>query len=236
MNLSSRSLLLVLIVVTSCVHMPQPIPDEFAAPVPSECLQVGLVIADDEHAAAGRMWMLERAPGGAWQTDADPVAVRLGRHGLAWGQDSPAPDGRRLKREGDGCAPIGVFTIPTAFGTESMPPGLKLPYIRCTEHHFGIDDIRSRHYNRIVDAREVSCDWTSPETMIPSSGCYQLGAVIGHNPRHVPGAGSCIFFHIWQGENIPTSGCTAMSAANMRRLLLWLDPAKQPRLVQFVVR
>lgn len=236
MNLPPRSFLLILIALTSCVHMPQPIPDEFAAAVPSECLQVALVIADDQHATAARLWMLQRHPGAAWQAEAGPIAVRIGRHGLAWSPDSAAPAGSRLKREGDGCAPIGVFTIPAAFGTESMPHGLKLPYIRCTEHHFGIDDIRSRHYNQIVDAREVSCDWTSPETMIPGSGCYALGAVIGYNPRHVPGAGSCIFFHIWQGANIPTSGCTAMSAADIQRLLLWLDPAKQPRLVQFTAR
>ena len=234
MNPCARFLLPVLILVTSCVHMSEPIPDEYAAALPAECLQVALVSADDEQATTGRMWLLERDPSSTWKTVAGQLPVMLGRHGLAWGQDSPPPDGRRLKREGDGCAPIGVFTIPTAFGTGVMPHGIKLPYIRCTENHFGIDDLKSRYYNQIVDARQVACDWTSPETMIPSSGCYQLGAVIGHNPRHVPGAGSCIFFHIWQGENVPTSGCTAMSAASMQRLLLWLDPAKQPRLVQFV--
>jgi L,D-peptidoglycan transpeptidase YkuD (ErfK/YbiS/YcfS/YnhG family) len=70
--------------------------------------------------------------------------------------------------------------------------------------------------------------------MIPSSGCYKLGAVIAHNPRNQPGLGSCIFLHVWQGKDIPTSGCTAMSEPHLRQVLTWLDPAADPRLVQLV--
>ena len=62
----------------------------------------------------------------------------------------------------------------------------------------------------------------------------QLGAVIAHNPQNLHGRGSCIFMHLWQGENVPTSGCTAMSEENLRSILMWLDPAKDPRLVQLV--
>ena len=137
-----------------------------------------------------------------------------------------------LKKEGDGCSPLGVFALPQAFGSLAKPRGLRLPYLRCTSHHLGIDDPSSRSYNQIVDDRLVTCDWVNPETMIPSNGCYALGAVIAHNPAHKPGSGSCIFLHVWQAPGVPTSGCTAMSLDHVRLVLRWLDPAKQPRLVQ----
>ncbi|MBL9133092.1 MAG: hypothetical protein JNG86_17915, partial [Verrucomicrobiaceae bacterium] len=171
----------------------RPIPAELAVLIPAECLQLVVVAADDEKATAARLWTLERDLGSAWKPVEEPFPVRIGRNGLAWGMDGPAAAefaAARVKREGDGCSPTGVFGIPAAFGAETLPGGLKLPYTRCTQHHFGIDDVRSRFYNQIVDAREVTCDWTSPETMIPSNGCYELGAVIAHNPDNVPGAGS----------------------------------------------
>jgi L,D-peptidoglycan transpeptidase YkuD (ErfK/YbiS/YcfS/YnhG family) len=40
--------------------------------------------------------------------------------------------------------------------------------------------------------------------------------------------------HLWQGENVPTSGCTAMSEPHLRQVITWLDPAADPRLVQLV--
>ncbi|MDZ4403549.1 L,D-transpeptidase family protein [Prosthecobacter sp.] len=232
-------LLVMLLVLASCARMPAPatLPPEIAAVLPASCQQVLLVTAADDKTTAAELRMLQRTTANAWKSFSTAIPVRVGRHGLAWGLGEPAlpaPTGFRLKQEGDGCAPAGIFRITQAFGSESKPNWIKLPYIRCTSHHFGIDDVRSRHYNQIVDDREVACDWTSPETMVPSGGCYQLGAVIAHNPQNLPGRGSCIFLHIWQGESVPTSGCTAMRESDLRSILMWLDPEKDPRLVQLV--
>lgn len=218
---------------------PPTIPSAFAARLPVDCRQVLLCLAADSKATSGTLWCLEREePADAWKARGASITVTLGRHGLAWGigeHAGRAPRGIEKKREGDGCSPIGVFALPQAFGSLAKPRGLKLPWLRCTAHHLGIDDPRSIYYNQIVDDRVVACDWTNPETMVPSNGCYQLGAVIAHNPANKPGAGSCIFMHVWQAPGVPTSGCTAMSLDEMRRVLVWLDPAKQPRLVQAVV-
>lgn len=228
-----------LLTLASCARMPVPVtlPSELAAVLSPTCKQVLRVTAADDRATTGELRMLQRTAANDWQAFKAAIPVRLGRHGMAWGHGAyamTAAAGFRIKQEGDGCAPVGVFRITQAFGKESRPQWLKLPYLQCTAHHFGIDDVRSRHYNQIIDDREVTCDWTSPETMIPSSGCYNLGAAIDHNPRHQPGLGSCIFLHIWQGEHIPTSGCTAMSAQHLRTILAWLDPISDPHLVQFV--
>ena len=211
------------------------IPPRLAKALPPECSQVLLTLANDPKATTGLLWRMERKPAGPWKPAGAAIPVSLGRHGLAWGlgeHDSKLPRGLSRKKEGDGCSPIGVFALPLAFGSLAKPRGLRLPYLRCTSHHLGIDDPRSQFYNQIVDARQVACDWVNPETMIPSNGCYALGAVIAHNPANKPGSGSCIFLHVWQAPGIPTSGCTAMSLDHVRLVLRWLDPAKQPRLVQ----
>ena len=231
--------LVLFVTLGSCAHrsVPVTLPPEITAALPSNCRQVLYVSATDDQTTAAELRILERTPADAWQADSLVVPVRIGRHGLAWGHGEfalKAPAGWRMKREGDGCAPAGVFRITQAFGSEPQLGWMKLPYIQCTAHHWGIDDVRSQHYNQIVDDRQEACDWTGPETMVPSGGCYKLGAVIAHNPHNQPGLGSCIFLHIWQGENVPTSGCAAMSEAHLHKVLAWLDPAANPCLVQLV--
>lgn len=211
------------------------IPPRFAKVVPAECSQALLTLARDSKATTGTLWRMERDEDGVWKSTGEAIPVTLGRHGLAWGlgeHSSKLPRGLNRKKEGDGCSPLGVFALPLAFGSAAKPRGMRLPYLRCTSHHLGIDDPRSRFYNQIVDDRQVACDWVNPETMIPSNGCYELGAVIAHNPANKPGTGSCIFLHVWQAPGVPTSGCTAMSLDHVRLVLRWLDPARHPRLVQ----
>jgi len=65
-----------------------------------------------------------------------------------------------------------------------------------------------------------------------SDELYHYGIVVNHNTPPVPGLGSCVFLHIWRNADSATVGCTAMEQANMMLLLQWLDPRKQPLLVQ----
>jgi hypothetical protein len=52
----------------------------------------------------------------------------------------------------------------------------------------------------------------------------------GQSP--VPLGGSCLFMHIWAGAGHGTAGCTAMPQSELESVLLWLDPARKPLLVQ----
>jgi D-alanyl-D-alanine dipeptidase len=101
-----------------------------------------------------------------------------------------------------------------------------------SDTHRCVDDRRSRHYNRIVDLRKVSKDWRSAERMKFPSGLYRHGIFVAHNPRNVPGAGSCIFMHIKKANGRPTVGCTAMDRGELLEIMRWLDPGKNPVLVQ----
>jgi D-alanyl-D-alanine dipeptidase len=135
-----------------------------------------------------------------------------------------------VKREGDGRAPAGVFALPFLFGEGA--DRFRYPYRRMGNAHRCVDDRRSRFYNRIVEQGKVERDWRSAERMKFPSGLYRYGIFVAHNPRNVPGGGSCIFLHIKKPSGKPTVGCTAMSRKELVTVMQWLDPALHPVLVQ----
>ncbi len=198
--------------------------------------QALLVVADGWDTWKGELRRFERAPGGPWKLVGAPMAVVLGKNGLAWGRGLvPGGGAGPEKREGDGRAPAGVFALGTAFGY--APEGrrkLRIPYARMTQAQECVDDPDSPFYNAIVSVspRRPKA-WNSSEVMRRKDDRYSLGVVVAHNTAPaVPGAGSCIFLHVWNTPSTYTSGCTAMSAADMERVAAWLDAAKHPVLVQ----
>ena len=209
-------------------------PKLLAESLSASCGQVILVLAPDERSVAAQLWLLERADD-EWQTVHGHIACTLGHQGLAWGtgeHTAAPPAGFRIKREGDKCSPAGVFRIPFAFGIAPAAPDVKLPYTPLTPTVIGVDDPKSRHYNQVVDNTKVARDWDSNEAMVRHDRLYEWGAFIANNPACTPGLGSCIFLHIWPGPGKGTAGCTAMSPEDLKKVLTWLDPAKEPRLVQ----
>lgn len=230
------------------------LPPTLAANVPRACRQVVLVLADRVDAPTARLWQLERSgPEEGWVCRAGPARASVGRNGLAWGcgPHTPAapPDDLtvwRLKREGDGCAPAGVFALPFAFGT-AVPDDaswLRLPYVHATPSLRGVDDPESRFYNQLVDEARlptgVHPDWRSREVMRRDDGLYDWGIFVAHNhPQPVGGRaarGSCIFIHRWKSAGEGTAGCTALGQRDLRSLLHWLDASAHPMLVQTVAQ
>lgn len=199
--------------------------------------QLLLVVAPAWDSQAGVLHCFEREA--HWQTAFPHIPVSLGKSGLAWGSGLHANDDLvgRQKCEGDGCAPAGIFAITALFGEAAADSTLgraaKLPWLAATPNLKAIDDPASVFYNRIVDQSIVTPDWSSCEDMLRSDERYALGAVVAHNVAPVvPGAGSCIFLHVWESEGAPTAGCTAMALADMAALAGWLDAAAAPVLVQ----
>ncbi len=201
--------------------------------------QLLVVVAEHWESSAGRLQRFARAGvDGSWQPVGDALAVSLGRAGLAWGRGlhPPVETGGPVKREGDGRSPAGIFAITALFGDADSPLArvAKLPYLAAGAGVKAIDDPASAHYNRIVDLSSLAHpDWTSCEDMLRADGRYAIGAVVAHNADPpLPGAGSCIFLHVWECEGAPTAGCTAMTRAAMSDLAGWLDGAAAPLLVQ----
>ena len=174
---------------------------------------------------------------GTWRTMGDTLAAVTGRNGLAWGRGlhvTGPSQNAPVKKEGDGKAPAGVFTLPSAFGTmDGTWTSLKIDYTLSTPSQVCVDDTDSPFYNRIVDTTACPVSWKSDETMVRDDGQYSLGVVVGHNmgPSE-PGSGSCIFLHVWKGPEHGTSGCTAFSLPDLEEIVRWLDASKRPVLIQ----
>ena len=198
--------------------------------------QLVLVTTPGWDSTQGTLRAYERAADGWRQVDA-ATPVTIGRAGAAWGLGlHPAQPGVQ-KREGDGRAPAGVFAIGAAFGYAGSAR-TALPYAAMQASHYCIDVNDSPLYNRIVDTDVVGAEAVkgSTEPMrrdLHAEGDqrYRLGFVIEHNAAARPGAGSCIFAHLWKSPTDATAGCTAMDPAAMDRLLAWLQPSQRPVLV-----
>lgn len=186
-------------------------------------------------ATRGTLRRFERGAGARWTEVGTPSPVMVGRTGSAWGLGLHAsPASGPQKREGDGRAPAGVFSLGMAFGYAPQA-ATRLPYRGMTATDYCIDVPASPLYNRIVDARDVGeaavAGSTEPMRLdVHANGDirYRLGFVIEHNRQAQPGAGSCIFAHLWKTPDTPTSGCTAMAEPVMQQVLGWLDPARRP--------
>lgn len=204
-------------------------------PLP-QARQLIIVSAESWSSETGKLQMVSKVSG-AWVRHGKDVAVVLGR-GLGWGRGLHR--NLRLgprKREGDGRAPAGIFSLGPAFGYSRNPPaGCRLSYRALTERDYFVDDPKAKEYNQWVELPRGKAPkqlWRSAEKMLRPDPLYELGIVIHHNLAPIiPGGGSAIFFHVWRNASTPTVGCTAMARRDLLNLIRWLDPAKKPLLIQ----
>lgn len=212
----------------AAVPLPQPYADLL-----KDSSQAMVVTAPDWNSVDGSLQRYEKIDG-HWEQVGTNVAVVVGKNGIAWDGtlDIALPGAPPVKKEGDGRSPAGVFAIGEGFGFAPSAPDLKLPYRPLTDYIECVDDASSESYNQVVDRDEIPHpDWNSSEKM-RTVDAYKEGAVVNYNDQQVPGAGSCIFMHIWKGPGHGTAGCTAMDEGKLQEMLNWLDPSKKPVLIQ----
>jgi len=208
-------------------------------PVKMESRQAIVVRTADWNVSAAVLQAYEKeVESSSWVAVGKKIPAVVGRNGLGWGAGlHPRADEKSgpAKKEGDGKAPAGIFRLGSAFGYDpsEMTGWIRIPYQQMTATMQCVDDGRSSHYNRIVDAGRFKPDWSGGEEMLRKDDLYRLGIEVDHNVNPVvAGSGSCIFLHIWGGPLQGTAGCTAMDGENMEMLLLWLVPEAKPILVQ----
>jgi D-alanyl-D-alanine dipeptidase len=209
---------------------PAAAPAPAAAVIPAEAKELVTAIVDDWDATRATLRRWRRA-GAGWQPDGEPWPGVVGKGGAAWGvglhgAGAPAGRGGPVKREGDGKSPAGAFALRGSYGYAKAPPaGARLPYVRVDERWRCVDDPASKHYDQILDRTTVAPDWKSAEEMRRKDELYAWVVDVAHNPARAPGAGSCIFLHVWRGEGSATVGCTAMDQRKLERLIATLDPS-----------
>lgn len=196
--------------------------------------QLVLVTIADWNADHGTLRTFTRGPHG-WVAAGVTAPVTIGSSGAGWGIGLNAPrlDGP-IKHEGDSRNPAGVFRIGQAFGYAAHAD-TAMPYRALSATDYCVDVVGSKDYNRIVDANVVGAAAVkgSTEPMrrdihVNGDQRYRLGFEIEQNWQSKPGAGSCIFAHLWASPTSPTVGCTAMAPATMQSLLAWLQPKSHP--------
>lgn len=195
-----------------------------------------LVVTPHWDSTSGTLTRYARqGPRAPWRAVGAAIPIVVGRTGLAWDDEqATAGPGEPVKREGDGRSPAGAFALDTAFGFASRDtrPWVRLPYLALRPTTECVDDVRSSHYNTIVDRRAVRrVDWTSAERMREIEQ-YRLGVHVRYNAPPRASRGSCIFLHVWAGPGSVTAGCTAMDEGALEAVVRWLDPAHSPMLVQ----
>ncbi len=156
-----------------------------------------------------------------WYLVDQSIPVVIGKKGVAL-------EGK--KKEGDQRTPMGVFVIGPAFGLSATAKVTKqFDYFPLKESTICVDDIKSKYYNQVIDSTSVATpDWHSAE-MMHTISVYKHGSLIQYNSeKRLPGAGSCIFMHIWIDSHSGTDGCIAMDEANLKQVLAWLDRKHNP--------
>lgn len=227
------TLLLLILAVGISAQIKKPEPPAVKIPF-SESLQAVVVTTDDWTTTSGEAQAYERKdPKSKWKAVGKEFEIVVGRNGLAWAQDSAPETASDFKKEGDGKSPAGMFPLTFAFGKAGSITS-KLSYRKIEDQTECVDDPESTHYNKVVGRLQVGIfDWSSSEKMASITPEYDLGVFVGYNSYPVvKGNGSCIFLHIWKDARSPTSGCTAMARNDLERIVDWLDPTKNPYLVQ----
>jgi D-alanyl-D-alanine dipeptidase len=181
-----------------------------------------------------------------WTKVGAAVDVVVGEGGMGWGlglhEFASGPDEPK-KMEGDGRAPAGVFRLTRALGKIGVPQ-TKLPSQTIAPELVCVDDDASAFYNEVVVPAPLAAGerpaWKSSEAMLRKDALYDLVVVVDHNAvdakdaivQPLRGRGSCIFLHVWRRPGSPTVGCTAMTLAALTDVVMWLDPAQSPVLIQ----
>jgi L,D-peptidoglycan transpeptidase YkuD (ErfK/YbiS/YcfS/YnhG family) len=212
-----------------------------ALPVPEERVgdarQVIVVTAPKWSATEGTLATYEKR-GGTWQVVQPSMRTQLGYGGLVRGDK---------RRQGTGTTPTGVYEILNGFGRKP-DPGTKLDYTQ-------VDRNDAWPYNPKVPStynvfQNVDRSWKSyggyVEHLWDMGYQYDYVAVLDYNLPEGPistGAkgvrrsaeppdtrrGGGIFLHVDNGKK--TAGCIAIKKKEMREIMQWLDPKKDPVIV-----
>ena len=185
-------------------------PAEAAAMYPDSAEQLITVRVSSSTATVGLLRAYNKVDG-KWKRWLGPVTARVGAGGV--GQAS----------EGSTRTPRGSYPLTETFG-RLEDPGTEMPYFQTDRYDWWDGNSSSPTYNQHV--RRTRSPGGASENLYLAGAVYDYAAVIGYNLGQVPGAGSAFFLH--RSNGTATAGCVAISRPNLRRLLGWLDPAKDP--------
>lgn len=201
--------------------------------IPKESKQLIVVTTKNWSTKNGILQRYEKT-NAHWAKVGKSFNIILGRNGLGWGKGlhTTPNNAQYIKKEGDGKAPAGLFTLGNGFGYNPTDFNMEFPYATYKTTDHCVDDAHSQWYNQIIDSTKIAKDYTSFEHMQLHNNLYKYGITVNHNPNQIAQAGSCIFIHIQSKSGKGTAGCTSMPENKIVTLLKWLKEKKKPLLLQ----
>ena len=185
----------------------------------------------DSSDAIIRTYERKRADG-AWHEVGLAAPAQIGKAGLGWGHTFRhlARAGEPVKQEGDKRAPAGIFAMgrPFGFGSSSLANYMQLK----AGQHVCVDDVRSPHYSRVVDAQTAGAG-TSGERMWDID-IYRKCILVDYPTSRDAKAGSCITVHMGRRADPPTVGCVAVSEPTVYRLQAWANNPRDNAVIAIV--
>lgn len=122
------------------------------------------------------------------------------------------------KKEGDGCTPIGTFSLRECWyrADRMSAPKTQLPLKVIHENDGWCDDPKSAEYNKYIPLPfTASC-----ENLWRDDNVYDLIIPLGYNDDPiVAGKGSAIFMHLAHDDYRGTEGCIALAKADLLEIL-----------------
>lgn len=213
----------------------RPLPQRLAHVGNSE--QVVVVTTANWNTSYARLQTWQLSEGGEWRRVLDPVPARVGWSGVRRAEN-------RLQDTGK--TPAGTFDLVRGFGL-SKPDGVDLRYRVVDSNDWWPYDPRDpKTYNVMQFHRSDQVKWrkTWAERLAGYTTQYRYSVVLDYNlPDNVKRRngqrittdpvntrkGGGIFLHV-NGDGA-TAGCISIARDDMRSVVKWLDPARDPIIV-----
>lgn len=175
------------------------------------------LIVVDTNGTAADVSLFNKDANGNWTEDICNAEGCIGKKGIT-----------SNKTEGDGCTPMGLYSIGEAFYQNDPPPHTRLSVFKITNATYWVNDPASMFYNQKVTGTSQK-DWNQAEHMADYPESYKYGFVINYNTNPViANAGSAIFMHC---GNQPTSGCISVGEDDLLDILSMLDADANPHIL-----
>jgi L,D-peptidoglycan transpeptidase YkuD (ErfK/YbiS/YcfS/YnhG family) len=145
-----------------------------------------------------------------WQPVAAGIPAHIGSAGMT-----------KHSKGGYPATPMGVFTLPYAFGTAPNPGG-GLKYVQVGSNHWWDGDDQSPTFNTMQVCQKAQCPFNLADSENLEIPQYKHAVVMGVNAARTPGDGAAFFFHTTDGG--PTAGCVAIDDDTLVKIIQWLRP------------
>ena len=133
---------------------------------------------------------------------------------------------KKNKKEGDGCTPIGIFSIGPLFIRLDRIKKIqtKIKYKPILPNMAWEDNPKSKNYNKLIFLKKRN----SQEKLFRKDKLYDLILIIKYNTKKIiKNKGSAIFLHIAKKKYIGTQGCIAISKKSFLEILKKLNPKEK---------